>query len=428
MLSAADIYKARILITDDKQANVLLLERILRGAGYTSVASTMDPRAVYELHRRNRYDLIILDLEMPGMDGFQVMEALKEIEKNSYLPVLVLTAQPEHKLRALKSGAKDFLSKPLDLSEVLTRVYNMVEVRLLYMKMVGRYSQGAEDLKTMTASRDEGTADLKSMTASRDEGTADLKRMTVSRDEGTAEIAEREKIEKALKLSNESLEQFAYVASHDLQEPLRMMASYSELLERRYKHRLDKDADEFLDYIVGGAKRLQTLINDLLTYSRVGRADKPDAEVDCEAVLGKVIRSLTPVIEESGAVITHSKLPVLTGHGANFTQLFQNLIGNALKFRGTEPPRIHISAEKRGADWLFSVKDNGIGIEPEYRDKIFLIFQRLHERGEYPGTGIGLAICKKLAEAQGGTIRVESEYGKGSVFSFTFPANKELLS
>jgi PAS domain S-box-containing protein len=236
------------------------------------------------------------------------------------------------------------------------------------------------------------------------------------------DITERKQTEEELKRSNDNLEQFAYVASHDLQEPLRMMASYSELLERRYNDKLDTDANEFIGYIVDGAKRMQRLINDLLAYSRIGRTDMPIGEIDCNSILGRVINSLMPAIEESKAGITHDELPTLVGNDSNFIQLFQNLIGNAIKFHGPELLRVHVSTVKKGNEWVFSVRDNGIGIEPQYTDRIFLLFQRLHGRGQYPGTGIGLSICKKIVETQGGRIWVESEYGKGSTFYFTIPA------
>jgi signal transduction histidine kinase len=254
-----------------------------------------------------------------------------------------------------------------------------------------------------------------------DKMTRDLKTTTASRDELNREIVERKRTEDELVRSNENLEQFAYVASHDLQEPLRMMASYSELLERRYRGKLDNDADDFINYIVDGAKRMQKLINDLLAYSRVGRTGKAAAEFDCNTVIGRVLVSMRAAIEESGAVVTRDNMPTLIAVEVNFIQLFQNLIGNAIKFHGEEPPRIHIGFEKRMNEWLFSVRDNGIGVDPKYKDKIFLIFQRLHGREKYQGTGVGLSICKKIVEAQGGRIWIESEPGKGSVFYFTVP-------
>jgi PAS domain S-box-containing protein len=240
---------------------------------------------------------------------------------------------------------------------------------------------------------------------------------TIARD-----ITELKKTENELKRSNENLEQFAYVASHDLQEPLRIMASYSELLERRYKDRLDKDGHEFINYIVDSAKHMQKLINDLLAYSRIGRFDKPEEEIDCNSILRRVLDSMRLMIEQNKAVITNDNLPTLMGNGNNFIQLFQNLIGNAIKFHGPETPLIHISVVEKDGELLFSVKDNGIGIEPQYKDRIFVIFQRLHGREQYQGTGIGLSICKKIVETQGGKIWVESEPDKGSTFYFTIPA------
>jgi chemotaxis family two-component system sensor kinase Cph1 len=205
------------------------------------------------------------------------------------------------------------------------------------------------------------------------------------------------------------------------------MASFSALLGRRYNDKLDKDANEFIGYIVDGANHMQKLINDLLAYSRVGRIDMLIGKIDCNSILERVINSMMPAIEESKAVITHDELPTLVGSEINFIQLFHNFIGNALKFHGPEPPRVHVSTEKQhGDDWAFSVRDNGIGIEPQYKDRIFLIFQRLHEREKYPGTGMGLAICKKIVETQGGRIWVDSEYGKGSIFYFTIPVKGEI--
>jgi PAS domain S-box-containing protein len=226
--------------------------------------------------------------------------------------------------------------------------------------------------------------------------------------------------------SNAELEQFAYVASHDLQEPLRMVGSFTQLLAKRYRGKLDPDADDFIGFVVDGAVRMQHLVNDLLTYSRVGRAGKGPAPTDCSTVLATACANLRQSIEEAGAVVTADPLPAIPAEESQLLQVFQNLIGNAVKFRKDgEPPRIHVGARRQGGEWLFWVRDNGIGVEPQYAGRIFLVFQRLHSRRDYPGTGIGLAICKKVVERHGGRIWVESEPRRGSTFYFTLPAGAE---
>ena len=224
-----------------------------------------------------------------------------------------------------------------------------------------------------------------------------------------------------LERSNSELEQFAYVASHDLQEPLRMITSYSQLLERRYKDKLDGDALEFIDYVVDGAKRMQELINDLLAYSRVGTRGREFEPVDMEAVYKRVLGNLQLAIEEQQAEVSHDPLPMVQADGLQLVQLLQNLIANAIKFHGDAAPKVHVSAERQNQEVLFCVRDEGIGFEPQYAERIFQVFQRLHGKSQYPGTGIGLAICKKIVERHGGRIWVESQPGQGAKFYFTLP-------
>ncbi len=219
--------------------------------------------------------------------------------------------------------------------------------------------------------------------------------------------------------SNADLEQFAYAASHDLQEPLRMVASYVGLLGKRYRGRLDQDADDFIEFAVDGAKRMQELIEDLLTYSRVGTRGKAFEPTDCNRVVDEVIQNLRVLVTEQGALVTRDDLPVINADHTQLAELIQNLVGNAIKFRGEEPPCVHIAAEKSGGQWHFSVEDNGIGIDPKYNDRIFAVFQRLHTRREYPGTGIGLAVCRRIVERHGGRIWFESKPGDGTIFRFT---------
>jgi len=239
------------------------------------------------------------------------------------------------------------------------------------------------------------------------------------------DIRPRKQAETELRRSNEELERFAYVASHDLQEPLRTVSSYVQLLSRRYRDRLDADALEFIDFAVDGTRRMQLLIADLLLFSRVGTRGAPLVPTDMQAALAGTLASLRAAIDESHATVTADPLPTVVADAGQLAQLLTNLIANALKFRGTEPPRAHVSAARTGRTWTISVQDNGIGIAPEYFERIFVIFQRLHSREEYAGTGVGLAICKKIVERHGGRIWVDSTPGQGARFSFTLPAAAE---
>jgi PAS domain S-box-containing protein len=233
--------------------------------------------------------------------------------------------------------------------------------------------------------------------------------------------AEKDRIAADLKRSNKELEQFAYVASHDLQEPLRMVSSYVQLLAQRYEGQLDDKAHKYIHYAVDGALRMQQLIEDLLTYSRAGTRGGPLEPTDSRSALDEAVRSLGKMIEESGAVITHAELPLVRANAPQLAQVFQNLLSNAIKFHGEAPPHAHVSAEDKGREWVFSVKDNGIGIDPQYKDRVFVIFQRLHTRQEYPGTGIGLAVCQRIVERHDGRVWFESAPGKGSTFCFSIP-------
>ena len=228
-----------------------------------------------------------------------------------------------------------------------------------------------------------------------------------------------EQVSSELMRSNNELGEFAYVASHDLQEPLRMISSYMELLRRRYRDKLESGAQEFIDFAVDGAQRMQTLIEDLLTYSRAGAAGTTLASTDCEEALQRAMANLSAAIADTNAAVTHEPLPLVSGDPSQLTQLFQNLVGNSIKFAHDARPKVHISVARIEEGQQFSVTDNGIGIDPKYGERVFQVFQRLHARGEYEGTGIGLSICKKIVERHGGRIWVESRPGKGSTFHFT---------
>ena len=235
-------------------------------------------------------------------------------------------------------------------------------------------------------------------------------------------LTERQHREVQLHQANEDLRQFAYVTSHDLQEPLRAVTTYVELLAQRLHGQLTAETQAFMGYAVEGAQRMRALIVDLLAYSRVERQDVEGTATDGEAVLEQAVRDLRLTIAESGAVVTHDPLPTVVTVPGQLKQVLENLLSNALKFRGPAPPRIHLAAQRHGPEWVFSVRDNGIGLDPQYAHRIFQMFQRLHTRREYPGTGIGLAICKRIVERHGGRIWVESEPGQGATFFFTLPA------
>ncbi len=241
------------------------------------------------------------------------------------------------------------------------------------------------------------------------------------------DITERKRAERLalqaqeLARSNKELEQFAYVASHDLQEPLRMVTTYAQLLEHRYKEKLDADANEFIGFMVGGARRMQALIEGLLAYARIGSRGQPPEQVDCSTAVCEALQNLAISVNDAHAEVSYDALPTISADHSQVVQLFQNLISNAIKFCRDEAPKVRITATRLKDEWVFSVRDNGIGIKPEHRERIFVIFQRLHPESEYPGTGVGLAICKQIVERHGGRIYVDSEPGHGSTFSFTLP-------
>jgi two-component system sensor histidine kinase/response regulator len=369
-----------ILIIDDMPANLGVLTSHLEREGYVAVVAQGGEEGI-ERAEFVRPDLILLDVMMPGLDGFETCRRLKENAAVRDIPVVFMTALTDtsDKLTGFAVGAVDYVTKPLNGAEVLARIET-------HLTLYGLRQQ-----------------------------------LAAQNDRLRQEIAAREATQEALQRSNTELEQLAYVASHDMQEPLRMVASYLQLVAQRYKGQLDADADEFIGYAVDGAKRMQALINDLLAYSRVGTKARPFERTDSAKVVDTALANLRIAIQDSGAQITRGLLPVVAGDPMQLLQLFQNLIGNALKFKREDPVRIHIAAEPDGDNWRFSVSDNGIGIAAEYFERIFVLFQRLHGRADYPGTGIGLAICKKIVERHGGSITVESQVGVGSTFRFTLP-------
>ena len=389
--AAADAPRPAILIVDDTPVNVAVLAEQLGSHGF-SVMVAQDGEEGIERARLTRPDLILLDVMMPGLSGLESCRQLKADERTREIPVIFMTALSDigDKINGYQAGGVDYVTKPFHTEEVLARINTHLSLQAMRRCLMAQNTQLQQEIAV--------------------------------REKAEAVLAERSC---ELARSNAELEQMAYVASHDLQEPLRMVTSYLQLLEQRYGGRLDADAHEFIGFAVDGARRMQLLIEDLLTYSRLGTKGKALAPTDCADVMATALRSLQVAIEESGAQIACGPLPVVMGDEAQLAQLLQNLLANAIKFRAARETRIAVRAVAGGAYWRFEVEDNGIGIDKEYSERIFEMFQRLHSRNTYPGTGIGLAICKKIVERHGGRIWVESSKDHGTIFKFTLPSTGE---
>jgi signal transduction histidine kinase/ActR/RegA family two-component response regulator len=438
---------AKILAVDDSPTQLQQLEYLLGEAGF-AVLTAKDGKQALAAAKAHQPRLVITDIVMPEMDGYALCQALRADEQLREVPIILLTAltDPNDVLKGLQCGANSFVSKPYEAQHLLScvescwanqRLHNEAgaglrcnvffrgrehvidaDPRQVLELLLSTYENAVQRNTELVRARGELVALNEELEERVRERTAAL----------TAEIEERKRMQQKLHESmqhlagsNAELEQFAYVVSHDLQEPLRMVTSYVQLLADRYKDRLDSDANEFISYAVDGTARMKSMTTDLLAYSRVGRDGKESVPVNCEAALSQACADLRAAITEAAAEVTHDPLPSVVGNAGQFAHLFQNLIGNAIKFHGQEPPRIHVSAVLNKQEWVFSVHDNGIGLDPQYADRIFMVFQRLHRRDEYPGTGIGLAIARKIVEHRGGRIWVESEPGKGATFRFTIP-------
>ena len=398
--------RVKILLVDDKPENLVALEAVLDSLGQDLVKAQSGKEALRHC-LDNDFAAILLDVKMPDMDGFEAAAMIRERERSKDTPIIFLTAlkSEEHLFRGYYMGAVDYLYKPI-VPEVLR---SKVSVFVDLCKKNGTLQRNAQTLE-------QKNAELELEITERLKAESNVRRLN-------AELERRvEERTRELSRMNEELRQFAYVASHDLQEPLRTVASYAQLLSRRYRGKLDHDADEFIQYMVGGVTRMHTLLNDMLAYSRVTESkDKPLIPANLNRVVESALMNLEVAINESLAEISYDTLPTVSGDDIQLTQVFQNLIGNAIKYRSEEMPKIEIIAEDQGDEWLIRVVDNGIGIDPQYNERIFGIFKRLHGR-ELPGTGMGLAICKRIIERHNGRIWVEPvPYGKGSQFCFTLP-------
>lgn len=362
----------RVLLLEDNPLDSELTLQELRNGGF-NVSADMATNAE-DFTRRvqtTQYHIVLADYTLPqwtGMDALQVL-----CGQGLDTPLILVTGSlgEEKAVECLKQGATDYVLKD----------------RICRLSLAVRRA-------------------------------LEEKRLRQEHREAEADLAQKVK---ELARSNAELEQLAYVASHDLQEPLRMVSSYTQLLAKRYQGQLDSDADKFIAYAVDGANRMQRLIQDLLAYSRVGKGQTDLVETSSEAALQHALTNLSQAITENNAVVTHDPLPPVVINELQLTQLFQNLVANAIKYHGPEIPRIHVFSITKDQELTFSVQDNGIGISAQYFERIFVMFQRLHARDEFSGTGIGLAISKKIIERHGGRISVESEPGKGSTFSFSLP-------
>ena len=357
--------KLRALLVEDEPADVELALRALRHAGFEATADVAQTAGEFtSLVRKNSYDVILADSKLPNWNGMESVEVLRR--EGLDIPVILVSGALGEltAVECIKQGAADYV-----LKDHLTRLPESVRRAIREKKLREDHKQSQEELAR----------------------------------------------------SNRDLEQFAYVASHDLQEPLRMVATYTQLLAERYQGKLDDSSDKYIHYAVDGALRMQKLVQDLLAFSRVGRQGMALGSTDCNVVLQAALQNLEAAILESGATVKPDQLPVVMADGSQLAQVFQNLIGNAIKFRGAGTPVIKVRAEAKAREWIFSVEDNGIGIAAEQAEDIFVIFRRLHTREEYSGNGIGLSICKKIIEHHGGRIWVESEPGQGSTFKFTIP-------
>ena len=383
-----------VLLIEDNPDDALLIQEALGDIGSASFNLDWVARLAEGMERlaEGDFDVVLLDLSLPDSQGLDTFTTAHE--GSPAVPIILLTGLDDERVavQAVQLGAQDYLVKNhVDGPSLVRSVRYAIERQHLLAEVV-----------THTQELSRINSDLES------------------------EISERKRAEEALARqaeelarSNAELEQFAYAASHDLQEPLRMVTSYVQILQDDYKGKLSEDADRFIGYAVEGATRMKALIDDLLAFSRVGTETESHTQLDCNQILEQVLGDLDAVIVETGAVITHEHLPTVNGSPTQLAQLLQNLISNGMKFQGEKPPRVHVGVESNTGEWVFSVRDNGIGIPPHQFDRIFLMFQRLHHRSEYPGTGIGLALCQKIVQRHGGRIWVESELGLGSTFYFT---------
>jgi signal transduction histidine kinase len=360
--------RPKILVVDDRKANLLATAKVLKGLDAELLTAGSGNEAL-SLVLRHVFAVVLLDVQMPEMDGFETAQLMQEHESMENTPIIFVTAiskEEHYASRAANIGAVDYIFKPINPDILRSKVRVYIDLHVQREQIL--------------------------------------------------------KLNSVLRQSNEELERFAYICSHDMQEPVRMMHSFSGMLARSHAETLDETGQRYLRFITDNATQMQKMIGDILTFSRIGR-EAPEIEtVDCAPICDEALAKFADVIESKGAKVTLGRLPTVETSPTLMRVLFQNLIGNGLKFQdGSRAPQIAIKAHREGAAWKFSIRDNGIGIDPAFHDKMFAIFQRHHRKEDYPGTGIGLCTCKKFLELYGGTISFTTIPGKGTMFTFTIP-------
>lgn len=373
--------RVQVLLVDDNAANLLALENVLRSPEIAVTKAKSGNEALAAL-LEGEFACVLMDVQMPGMDGFELASIIRNDERTKDMPIIFASGSQRTEsdvFKGYENGAIDYLLKPLDASIVRSKIRVFAEL----------YRRRLESKRN---------------------------------EEKLAAYAEE------LKRSNAELDQFASIAAHDLQAPLRAIDNGAGILAEDFQGKLGGDADKWLGRIRSNAERMRVLINDLLSFAKVGRR-QPSIDLDLSRLVGEVLRDLATAIEESGAKISYENLPQIVASPLELRQLLQNLLSNAIKYRKKEtPPEIQFSVKQQEEMWLFQIRDNGMGIDPSHREKVFEIFSRLHSAADIPGTGIGLAICKKIVEHHGGKIWFESQVGEGCTFSFTLPREEVQLS
>jgi len=389
----------KILLVDDTPENLVSLEAALSGLDEDLVMAQSGKEALRHL-LNDDFAAILLDVRMPEMDGFETAEMIRSRPRSRQTPILFLTGyrNEEHLFRGYDLGAVDFLFKPIVPEVLRSKVAVFVELS----RANARLRQQTEALRKQAEELQRAEQEVRRLNAGLE-----------------ARVLER--TEELLR-SNEELQQFAYVASHDLREPLRTVSIYAQLLAKRYAGKLEGDGHQFIAFIVENAARMETLVHDLLDFSRIDvRGMDFFARTSLETAMDDAIGNIRTLVAESGAVITRDPLPTVMGDAVQLTRLFQNLLVNSIKYRNQEVPRVHVAVRESGDDYLISVKDNGIGIDPQYAEKIFGIFRVLQPRDRNSGSGMGLAICRKIVSRHAGRIWVDSALGKGATFYWTVP-------